>query len=272
MDESGRLALGIDIGGTTTKIALVDAAGHVRDMGTAETLVAGDPRQFIARLIAYTRTLLDPQIRSVGVAVAGFLDHRRDRLVYNPNLAALEQFPLQQTLADSFGLPVMLEVDSNAACLAEYRFGAGRGSRRFLTLTAGTGLGGGMVIDGEILRFAYECLGDVGHVIVAPGGPLCSCGGRGCAEVMVCGRGRDPEALADAGRYLGIALASLTAIFFPDRIAIGGGVAEAGEVLLAPARESFRAIAGRLAQDRVEIVAGELGAKATVIGAAIVGQ
>jgi glucokinase len=223
--------------------------------------------------------------------VAGFINPARDRLSYNPNMAWLEGFPLRAAVADALCTTVALEVDSNSSCLGEYRFGAGRGSRRFLCLVSGTGLGAGMAIDGALVRFMGECIGDAGHVVVAPDGPECPCGGRGCAEAMVSeseivrnaqsgatlrevmenarqSNGRAVEALATAGRALGVAMASLAQIFFPDCIALAGGLAEAGDLVLPHAEVAFRRSVNADARASVRVMKADLGWRATVIGAA----
>jgi glucokinase len=223
--------------------------------------------------------------------VAGFLNRARDRLSYNPNLEWLVGFPLRDAIADTLGASVVIEVDSNAACLGEFRFGAGRGSQRFLCLAAGTGLGGGMIVDGALVRFMGECIGDAGHVVVDANGPECPCGGRGCAEAMVAertivrnaqsgatlreviesarqGNGRAVAELASAGRALGVAMASLAQLFFPDRIALAGGLSEADSLVLPAAEASFRRSVNSEARERVAVVKAELGWRATVIGAA----
>jgi glucokinase len=229
------------------------------------------------------------------VAVAGFINAAHDRLAYNPNLAWLEGFPLKDALEQELSATVTLEIDSNAAALAEWRFGVGEGSGRFFCYAAGTGLGGGMIIGGKVLRFAYECLGDVGHVIVQPGGMRCSCGGVGCAEALIGAEGvvsrfreagghaedlrriiedavaGDPRAvlvIGETGRLLGLALATLANIFFPDCIAIAGGLSEAGPLLLDPAARAFRENASPFAYERARIVKAKLGWQATLVGAA----
>lgn len=283
---------GVDIGGTTTKLALIDSGGEVEGLRSIPTESA-DAGEFVERLRCAVEEAAW-RVDRVGVAVAGFVNAAHDRLEYNPNLPWLQHYPLRDALEQRLGLPVVLEVDSNAAALAEWRFGAGRGSDRFLCLTAGTGLGGGMMVEGKILRYAYECLGDVGHVIVEPGGPRCTCGGLGCAEAMVgaeavttrfrkaggsakdlrevieqarAGDGRATRAIEDAGRWLGLALATLGNILFPDRIAIAGGLSEAGELLLEPCRRTFRENASPFASGRAEVVRAELGWRATLVGA-----
>ncbi len=190
-------ALGIDIGGTSTKIAAVSADGRLAGLRTIPTQPVVDGAPYMERLLAETAGLLyhllkeGAEIVGVGVGVAGFIDAAHSRMTFNPNLPWLENFPLKQALVDRFGLPVVLEVDSNAAALAEATWPSAASDSdarppagRLLVLSLGTGIGGGMVVDGQLLRISNECLGDVGHVIVEPGGPPCAGGCRGCAEAM----------------------------------------------------------------------------------------
>jgi glucokinase len=285
-----QFALGVDIGGTNTKVALVNDSGDVAEIETFPT--GRDQAALIANVgEAAGRCRGTASIQGAGVAVAGFINPARDRLSYNPNLDWLVGFPLRDAMADALGVTVALEVDSNASCLGEYRFGAGRGSQRFLCLVSGTGLGVGMIIDGALVRFMGECIGDAGHVVVDANGPECPCGGRGCAEVMVSertivqnaqsgptlrevmenarsGNVRAAAELAAAGSALGIAMASLSQIFFPDRVALAGGLAEAEDLVLPAAEAAFRRTVNAEARVHVAVVKASLGWRATVIGAA----
>jgi glucokinase len=285
-----QLALGVDIGGTNTKVALVSDSGEVSAIENFRT--GRDFASLITNIReAAVRCRGSASIEGAGVAVAGFINPARDRLSYNPNLDWLVAFPLRDAIADALGSAVTLEVDSNASCLGEYRFGAGRGSSRFLCLVSGTGLGVGMIIDGALVRFMGECIGDAGHVVVDANGPECPCGGRGCAEAVVAERTivqnaqsgatlRDVmanarrgdagamAALAAAGRALGVAMASLAQIFFPGRIALAGGLAEAEDLVLPAAEAEFRRTVNAEARAQVEVVKAALGWRATVIGAA----
>lgn len=291
-----------DIGGTSTKAGFVNAAGELTLLDSIPTR-GPDAHAFadaLCRLLERVREAAGAeqhQLVGLAVAIAGFLNPERGRMVYNSNLPWLENFPLRDHLVQRFETRVELEVDSNAACMAEYCFGSGRGSHRFLCLAAGTGLGVGMAIDGRPLRFAYECLGDIGHVIVEPNGPLCTCGGRGCAEILISApvlaeryrekRGassklslrhvisaaKDGDDLAisilrEAGEWLGIAAASMANIFFPDRIAIAGGLSAAGDLLLQPAERVFYCSASEFARSRASLCQAALGPMATLTGAA----
>jgi len=298
---SERCILGIDIGGTTTKFALVAANGEVLTTQTVPTLVKDGPTEFVADLIKHTEAMLHGSTRKDGaasgiaVAVAGTLDSKRDRIVHNPNLEPLVGVPLVKILREKFQCTVVLDADSNTACLGELRFGAGRGAKRLLSLVVGTGLGVGVAVNGEIVRTAHECIGDAGHVIVQPGGPLCTHGCKGCAEALVSAGALESRfkqlsatalptreiidsaragnqcariALQEAGSWLGIAIASLATVFFPDHIVISGGMSEAGGLLLEPALRSFRSYASPACWNGVEVLPATLGWRATVVGAA----
>jgi glucokinase len=298
---AGHSVLCVDIGGTSTKVGVVNAEG---ELGLVDSIpTQPDPDFYLRQLCGLIERTLGSarmncaQLAGIGVAVAGFLDSERDHLVYNSNLAWLEGFSLRGPLASRFELPIELEVDSNAASMAEWCFGSGRGSKRFLCVTSGTGLGVGMVIDGAPLRFAYGCLGDVGHIIIQPDGPPCTCGGRGCAEIMVSApaiaeRFRERAALdgdvslrdvieaaregdetairllEESGEWLGIAIASLASTFFPDHIAIAGGLSEAGDLLMKTVEDAFQRHAGAFARSQTTLGRAVLGSRATLIGAA----
>jgi glucokinase len=291
----------VDIGGTSTKAGVLHKRGEVELIHSIPTKPNAESYlQSLASLIERTlaATQQDFEIKQLGVAVAGFLDSERSSLLYNSNLSWLEGFPLRRRLLERFpGLAIELEVDSNAAAMAEYRFGSGRGSKRFLCVTVGTGLGVGMTVEGAPLRFAYGCMGDAGHVIVLRDGPLCTCGGKGCAEIMVsapilgeryrqsagidrsvslrdvieaaeAGNHLAVSVLREAGEWLGIAIASLANLFFPDHIAIAGGLSAAGDFALRPAEEVFRQSSSVMARSNTTFTRATLGPTATLIGAA----
>ncbi len=299
--------LAIDIGGGTTKLALVDRQGGMRAWQSFSTAApSGDA--FIEKLLSILREIEaqsgPPQedhpgaaspVLGVSVALAGFVS-TEGALEYNANLPWLEHTPIASVVKQALQLPVHIETDSNAACIAEYLYGQGRGSERFLCLTGGTGLGVGMISEGKLLRVAHGCLGDAGHIVVQADGPVCSCGGRGCAEALIStaslgiryakltGRGKasfrslvndgelgKPLALTlleEAGYWTGITAASLASIFFPDRIAIAGGLSHAGDVFFAAAQESFLAHGGRYPLANASLVRASTGEHATLLGAA----
>jgi glucokinase len=282
--------IGLDIGGTTTKIAIVSNDGSVDALTTIPT--AGPAPALLEAVLERIADLPECS-NGIGVGVAGFVDEARSMMAYNPNVAWLEGFPLRAELEQRSGRRVALDSDSNAACLAEFTFGVGRGSRRFLCLSIGTGVGGGMIVDGEIVRLAHGGLGDIGHVIVQPFGPLCGSGCHGCAEALISAPGilarwgqngdgvreivraaqeGDAKAaalLVETGRLLGIAIASQAVVLFPDVVAIAGGVAEADELLLAPAREAIEALTGPFYRSALRMERAALGWRAALVGAAL---
>jgi glucokinase len=260
------------------------------------TSLGGDPNALVEAI----RLALGPMIEKaidlgygiegIGVSVAGFLTPDHSAMVHNPNLPRLREFPLRRALTDSLGIECRLEVDSNASTVAEYQHGAGRGAQRLLGMVVGTGVGGGVIIDGRLLRFTGECSGDIGHVIVDPNGRMCTCGARGCLEAMVnttalidladgtpvretvtAARGGDPRAqniLAQAGHWIGLGLASLSPIFSPDRIVVGGGIAAAGDALLDPTRESYRRHARPEFAEHTEVIGSSFDGWEGLVGAA----
>jgi glucokinase len=181
------LILAIDIGGTNTKLAPIDPAGKIGSVVSIPTSGELGLESFLNSIVDAARNIIfeETKIKGVGVGVAGFIDSAHTTMTFNPNIAWLEGVNLSDYFSKKLNLPVTLEIDSNAAALAEAVHGNGKDSKRLLVLTLGTGLGGGMVVDGNILRISNECLGDIGHVIVEPGGSQCESGCRGCAEAMV---------------------------------------------------------------------------------------
>ena len=291
-----RLAGAVDIGATNTKIGIVGEDGRVFRRSTIPTKSGNEPSHLVDAIANELRPMMDAmtdernQVVALGVSIAGFLNREHTMMIANANLRDLRDFPLRRALEEKFELNCHLEVDSNATTLAEYRFGMGRGSTNMLGMVFGTGVGGGVIVGGRLLRFTGECVGDIGHVIVDPGGRKCTCGARGCLEAVACSaalseraQGRSPReaisaakngdksaisALADIGNFIGIGLASLVQIFAPEKIVVGGGIAAAGEILIEPARRSFRENAGDDFCDVVTIVGSTFDGWEGIIGAA----
>ncbi len=288
--------IAVDIGGGTTKLALVNREGTLEQWSAFPT-ASPDADVFLARTLAAICDLQEKArvpLHGLAVSAAGFVS-AGGVLTFNANLPWLEGARIGEVLERGAKLPVHVEADSNAACLAEYVFGSGCGTNRFLCLTGGTGLGVGMIAENKLLRIAHGCMGDAGHVIVAPDGPACSCGGRGCAEALVstavlrqrygamlCQEVSFRQLVEDslraasaacllmeeAGRALGVAAASLASIFFPDRIAVAGGLAHAGETFFRAAEQSFRSHVGSLPASRATLALANSGAHAPLLGAA----
>lgn len=174
-------AVGIDIGGTKIAGALVDSEGRiVRELKVPTP--ASNPDAIADAVVTLVAQLRDgTEVVAIGVAAAGFIDAERANIVYAPNLSWRNE-PFKAKLESKIGLPVFIENDANAAGWAEYRFGAGRGSKHMVMLTIGTGVGGAIVVDGHMLRGGFGIAAELGHVNLIPDGTLCGCGQRGCIE------------------------------------------------------------------------------------------
>lgn len=315
------IALGIDIGGTDTKFGLVTGDGELLAGDRVPTDPAAGPEALAqsvhARLAALTSTAqIDPAlIRKAGIGAPGPIDALRGTIRNAPNLPGWSDVPLvalfSRQLGPAFSQGVSLENDANAAAVAEYRVGAGLGRswRSMVLLTLGTGLGGGLVLDGRLFRGDHGSAGEIGHVIVEPGGRACSCGQRGCLERYVSAtaiveRCRDAiaegkasvlahrfsaghaveseDVLAaaagdetasqiwmDTARYLAIGCINIMRMLDVDAVVLGGGVAKAGEALLKPTRTWYGQLDWRMTPDRPEITLATLPDHAGVIGAAL---
>jgi glucokinase len=213
-----------------------------------------------------------------------------------PSLPALTGLALAEELgAAAGGVPCELVPDLAAATLGELAHGAGRGVTRFLCTALGTGVNAGATVDGRLVEMTFGCLGDAGHVIVEPDGPRCPCGGRGCLEAVASGYAlaRDGAALGypdgravidaarsgredaaalvrRAGTALGRAVATWSALLWPERVAVAGGLAAAGDLLLEPARVELARVGAPYIVGRIDLVPAELGADATLVGASVV--
>jgi glucokinase len=304
-----RQVLAIDIGGTKLATAVVDETGAVAGHVEVPTPQADGEALFAALQAAIARTLAAAAVApaalaGVGVGCGGPMEYPAG--VVSPlNIPGWRAFPLRARLEALLDRPVVVDNDAKALALGEHWQGAGRGARCLLGMVVSTGVGGGVVVDGRLLHGAHGNAGHIGHVIVAPNGPRCGCGARGCLEAVAAGpalvraaqralqrgypselaaaapltaealaaaaRRGDPLAatlLVRAGRALGRAIASVAALLDLDRVVIGGGVSQAGPLLFTPLRAEF-ARRARLAFTRdVAVVPAALGRQAGLIGAA----
>lgn len=289
-------ALGVDIGGTKIAGARVAVDGQVMAHTTRAT-TADDPEGILDALEEIFQELGGADsLPAVGVAVAAFLNQSRDTIYFSPNIA-WQDFPLKQRVSERLGVPVVLENDANAAGWGEFRFGAGSDVSSMLMLTLGTGVGGALVDNGRLLVGGFGMAGELGHIIIEPGGRLCGCGNHGCLEQYASGTAlmRDAreslgepsltqaqltellmqqnpvalEALDGVARALGRGITSLVAVTDPERIVIGGGVAAAGDLLMQPVRESFLESYGASSKRPVaDLALATMGNTAGVVGAA----
>jgi len=307
------LSIGIDIGGTKVLGALVDTSGTV----TLEKRIpspAQDPDQMVevvASLITELADAAGQELEAVGVAAAGFIDATGSTVLYAPNLKWRKE-PLRERLEQRTKLSVVIENDANAAGWAEFRFGAGQGTKDMAMLTLGTGVGGAIISDGQLRRGGFGIAGELGHIRVVRDGRPCGCGRKGCVEQYASGTAllnaakalvssNDPAAamlaelsssaeqltgqhiaqallagdsgaralIEDLGQYLGEAMGSITAALDPEVYVIGGGLSEAGELVLEPIRRSFEAeVPANGFRPVAKVVGATFSNQAGVIGAA----
>jgi glucokinase len=303
-------AIGVDVGGTKIAALRVAPDGVVVARATRRT-PADDEAATLAALDDAVEQVRAAAVVAIGVGAAGLVDVARGALLSSPNLS-WRDVPLRERLRETFALPVTVDNDATAGAWAEYRLGASRGVADSLFVGVGTGIGGGFVQQGRLVRGAHGFAGEIGHVIVEPDGPVCGCGNRGCWEQVASGpaiarAGRaavaarpdsaiaslasgDPELvtgalvteaalagdgpavaiLGEVGRRLGEGVAGLVNTLDPSIVVIGGGAAEAGDLLLEPLRAAYRAtVEGVDVRPEVPIVPASLGNDAGAVGAAL---
>lgn len=299
--------IGVDIGGTNIKLAAVSPRGLVRTRGLIETNAADGPQQAFRRIWEAIPVLArSTRIDAVGIGCAGLVDPASGRLVSSPNLKAWQGKPILRIAQRVFGVYTTIDNDATAAAWGEYRCGANRGTANLVFITLGTGVGGGIVANGELVRGTGGFGGEIGHITVDAGGRRCRCGNRGCLEAyagsyaMVAaararlreqpGRSlggpgklsadkifeaaRDGSALArsvvrDAGEHLGIAIASLVNLLNPEVVVIGGGISASFDLLYPHIDKMVRRRAFSRPAEMVRIERSTLGNDATAVGAAM---
>jgi glucokinase len=307
--------IGIDLGGTFIKFGLLNEEGKIGGALQRPTPGGGEAEGMIAQMADGARRLVESaglalgDIVALGVGAPGPADLSAGVILAMPNIPGMENVPLSHRLAEALHLPVYLENDANAAAYGEYRYGGGKGSRTMVLLTLGTGVGSGVIVEGQVLHGSHDLGAEIGHMIVQVDGEPCACGQRGCLEryssatslarraVRMIEGGRASELAAVLRRkgtidavdlaaarktgdalaaevwnegafYLAVACVNICRVLDPDRIVLAGGLAAAGEELLAPVTEHFRRLHWSLAAPRTQIVLSTLGTEAGVIGAA----
>jgi glucokinase len=289
------LVIGVDVGGTKILAGLIGRDGKVlahreypTPVETEEALLDG--------LEAAVREFLDERVVAVGFGIPSQIDQRDGIALGSVNIP-LRGVPFRQKMIERLGVPIGMDNDANAAAIAEWTAGAGRGTTDMVMLTLGTGVGGGLILGGKPYRGWFGAGAEIGHMVIVHDGLECRCGGHGHLESYASGKAADELAAeafgpaADAyrlvrlaregdalaiqilkgvGEHLGSGIASLVNIFNPEVIVIGGGFAAAGEFLFEPAQ----AIADRevlvSVRDSYRIVRAELGTSAGMIGAGMV--
>lgn len=292
------LHLGLDLGGTNIKVAVIaqdDGELAVVSTDSVDTEAAEGPEGVTGNLIKIGRAALgEHEIATIGLGVPGLFDRDTGEVHLFPNLPGdWRGFPLRERVSEAFGMPVWMINDARAFTLAEGVLGSGRGHSTVACVTLGTGVGGGLMIDGRLHLGAFGVAGELGHQTVLPDGPLCGCGNRGCVESLVRadvlasnagksdasavfegareGDNRCLAAVSQMAEFLGIGLANVITLFGPGRIVVGGGIAEAGDLVLGPIEDAVKRRVTLVPTDKIEIVPAHFGRFAGAVGAAIAG-
>jgi glucokinase len=307
------LTIGVDVGGTKVAGGVVDADGRVlahtrRD--TPATDVAGTRDTIVAVVAELAATY---PVTAVGIGAAAWINATGSTVLFAPNLAWRDE-PLRDYVANAVGLPTVLENDANVAAWAEFRYGAARkADHSMVMITVGTGIGGGVVLNGGLWRGNNGIAAELGHMLSVPDGHPCGCGRLGCLEQYASGSAlvrfaragadQDPDraailldlaagdvpaingpmvtaaaqkgdgvardAFAKIGYWLGVAMADLAQIIDPQVLVVGGGVIDAGDLLMGPTERTYRAqLAQRGRSPVAPVLAAETGNTAGVVGAA----
>jgi len=313
-----KILIGIDLGGTTIKGALVTGGGEIIHEVRFETEQRSSDR--LLEQIVETIHILrgDDRARgrasAVGIGIPGLVNLKSKRIEVMPNLPPLSDVDIISELTSQSGLPVVIDNDANAAAYAELKAGAARGRREVFFVTLGTGIGSGLIIDGKIYRGATGFAGEFGHMTIDPEGIECACGNIGCLETIASGPNivrrtrerlyrdrtsslsrlaipRDRELTAEdiaraasegdemaqvmmerTGMFLGIAIAAVVNLLNVEMVVMGGGVMEAGDLILKPTVKETRRRAFPPSFNSCEIAIARLGPSAGVIGAALLAR
>ena len=305
-----KLVLAADLGGTNLRMAVVNSNGdiiHRNKVCTPQTNRREDVLDAITASVkrSISETSHIGIVGAFGAAVPAAVNSREGVILRSPNLPVLNGFEFVSSFSEKLGCPVVLENDANSAAVGENWKGASRGIQNSICVTLGTGVGGGIIIDGKLLRGVDGTAGEIGHIAVEPEGHACGCGSRGCIEqyssaigikrlaeefaaryphnmlsglgditplkVYEAGKAGDRlslEIFRTFGTYLGIALGGLVNVLNPEAIVIGGGVSAGWDLFIEPLRAEISRRAFRHPAERVRLMRSELGDDAGIVGAA----
>lgn len=305
-----KIVLAVDLGGTNLRMAAVGAGGEIVARSKSATPRSDDPRDIAEAIIASAKDCHNPgapefDIQAIGIAIPAMSIGEGGIVNKAANLPSLDGFALAPAVAGKLGVPAVLENDANAAAIGENWTGASSGIRNSICVTLGTGVGGGIILNGTTLRGPDWSAGEIGHICVEPLGPACGCGSNGCVEqyssataivrmareimgnypgselrgklelsafdVYEAGKSGDElagEVFRLMGQYLGIALAGLINVLNPEVIVIGGGVAAGWDLFIGHVRQEIERRAYCEPAKRAKLVRALLGDDAGILGAA----
>ena len=310
-----KMAVGVDIGGGSVKLGLVLRSGKIIARDVFQTEPKAGVQTLVSALTASIKRLLlyakkqGEEVIGVGIGAPGPICHKTGLVYSLTNIRGWKSVYLGRRLRKRLKLPVFIDNDANVMALGEFYYGAGVGTKNLITLTLGTGIGGGLIIDGRLFRGPFFSAAEVGHMIINEKGPLCACGTRGCIEAYV-GSGYftrlvkkrlkreksllkkwihekgvfiTPRLVAEAarqgdafskqiwketGEHLGTVLAGLVNLLNPEKIILGGGIAQSGDLLFGPVRDTIKKKAFLIASSSVKVVSAQLGVDAGIVGSA----
>ena len=292
-----------DVGGTNLRVAAVASDGSILHRYSVDTPQTGVAADIEGAIVVAARSCIDAvsgkcRPTGFGLALAALVNYRESSILSSPNLPELNSYPLAANLSSQLGLTVVLENDATAAAIGENWLGASADAQHSIFITLGTGVGGGLILNGEVFRGADGTAGEVGHICVEPDGIQCGCGSHGCleqytsatailrmakerglpcdavltaADVYAVAKAGDATAIGifnDMGCYLGLGLASLVNVLNPELIVIGGGVARGWDLFIDPVRAEITARAFKHPGQRVQLIQASLGGSAGILGAA----
>ena len=315
MVSAKKLRIGVDVGGTNIKAAMIDKTGSIVYSDTVPTHAEMGYEYTIQNIITVIKNIMKESkadketIEGIGFGFPGQIDCDNGIVRLAPNIPGWVNIPIADIVSKEFGIPVKVDNDVRCAALAELNFGAGRGAQNMICITVGTGIGSGLIINGKLVRGASNAAGELGHIkLQMEGGPICGCGGTGCLEAFASGpaiaamaedyiKGGKaakfkelanpditPYIVSEAakqgdviakkifeiiGTYIGTGLASVVNLLNPEKIVIGGGVADAGDLLFNPIKAALKKHSMPIQGAAVQVMHAELGNTAGVIGASL---
>ena len=296
-----KYAIGIDLGGTNLRVALVSREGEV-----VRRIKGPTSEELLDSLLKSAHDLFSDDVAGIGLGVAGIIDREKGRVLISPNLHVVEKIDLVSEIKAEFGVPVFIENDANSAALGEKWTGTGKDFSNFVLFTIGTGIGGGMIYDKKLLGVSAE----IGHMSISEDGDKCHCGNYGCLEtyasaraivskaIFILEKGRESllkeycggnfyklttediykaaldgdslarELLKDAGRYLGIGIANIINLMSPEAIILTGGLRGAWDIYMQEAMKEASRRTFKELYDTVKIVPSTLMDDAGIVGSA----
>ena len=265
----GRVVIGVDLGGTNLRTALLSPAGDILEKHKEPTHASDGWKKVVARLIDNIKGQRESAgkrgltVAAAGVGVPGVIQSDRGIVVKSPNFPDWNNLPIKDALEEALNLPVTVENDANAAALGEQWRGAGRGITSMILLTLGTGVGGGIILNNHVWQGADGMAGELGHMTIIPDGRRCGCGNTGCLEMYASARG-----IVQSYRERRSQDSAFFEEITSEMIVIGGGVKDAWPLFIDTTRDEIRKRAFEVPAARTEIVPSRLGDDAGMIGAA----